>query len=225
MITQKWILFIIATLLCLQVHAEWPWKSAADQVKNGMTEQELRSTLGEPKGVISGGSKKTLMYDGVQIEVLNGEVINLPDDFSTQYKDGKKKHAKQKKTTLLTTKISKSTPTKKPPKNIYVMKGKDNRPIDHRRYTRSGAVTVVDFYADWCGPCKTLAPELDKLIRSHRGVALTKVNIGTWGSSIAEHYNVTSVPNVRVFDRKGNMIGPPTSNLSKIDTYIRQAKK
>jgi len=223
---------------------------AGIKVANGMTEQELLSALGEPKGIISGGARKTLMYDGVQIEILNGRVINLPDDFSTQLKNGQKKQAqkdafrtKQKKKGLVfhdgewmkpaekkkrqAARIAKAhRPAKKArASSSYVMRGKDNRPIDHSRYLRRGLVTVVDFYADWCGPCRTLAPKLDKLIKSHSGVVLQKVNIGNWGSSVAERYNVTSVPNVRVFDRNGNMVAPPTSNLGKIDANIKRAKK
>ncbi|MEN7973385.1 MAG: thioredoxin family protein [Verrucomicrobiota bacterium] len=257
------IILIAFGLFCTQSQAKW-WQKKSDStpagktksaeaettVANGMTEQDLIAVLGEPKGIISGGSKKTLMYDGVQIEILNGRVVNLPADFSTQLKEGQKEQekkesfwARQKKKGLVLhggdwmkpaerkrRQTSPAPAVRKPAKKInapsrYVMRGKDNRPIDHSRYVRRGQVTVVDFYADWCGPCRALAPELDKLIKNHKGVVLQKVNIGNWGSSVAERYNVTSVPNVRIFDRNGNMVAPPTSSLRTIDANIKRAKK
>jgi thioredoxin 1 len=88
-----------------------------------------------------------------------------------------------------------------------------------------GTITVVDFYATWCGPCKQMAPILDRLVSQQSGVVLRKVDIGDWGSSVAKKYNITSVPNVRVFDKHGKMIGAPTSDPNQVARYIEQAKQ
>ncbi|KAF9532183.1 thioredoxin-like protein [Crepidotus variabilis] len=66
--------------------------------------------------------------------------------------------------------------------------------------------TVVDFYADWCGPCKMLSPALTKLTaepnRSTNGQAydLLKVDIDTdEGQTLARQYDVAAVPTVIAF--------------------------
>jgi len=108
-------------------------------------------------------------------------------------------------------------------KSVFVMKDRQGKPISHTVYIRQGQVTVLDFYADWCGPCKQMDPALKALVKRH-GVALKKVDIVNWKSSTAKRYNVTSVPNVRVFDAGGDMVGPPTSSLRTIESYIIKAK-
>lgn len=57
---------------------------------------------------------------------------------------------------------------------------------------------VVDFYADWCGPCKMLAPVLEQLERDNDDVTFVKVNIEE-NPEIAEEYEVQSIPNVGFF--------------------------
>ena len=59
---------------------------------------------------------------------------------------------------------------------------------------------VVDFYADWCGPCHQIAPVLDGLSEDHAGlVAFAKVNIDE-EPEIASAYRVSSIPAVLLFD-------------------------
>ena len=59
---------------------------------------------------------------------------------------------------------------------------------------------VVDFYADWCGPCHQIAPVLDALSEDHDGlVRFAKVNIDE-EPEVASAYRVTSIPAVLLFD-------------------------
>jgi putative thioredoxin len=55
---------------------------------------------------------------------------------------------------------------------------------------------LVDFYATWCGPCKMLAPMLDKLVQEY-DVILTKVDIDE-NPDLAKTYGVQGVPDVRI---------------------------
>ncbi len=60
-------------------------------------------------------------------------------------------------------------------------------------------VVLVDFYADWCGPCKMLAPVLDELAKDVEGKAtVIKVNVDTEGE-LAQKYQVSSIPAIKVF--------------------------
>jgi thioredoxin 1 len=57
---------------------------------------------------------------------------------------------------------------------------------------------VVDFWAPWCGPCRMVAPELDKLAGRVDGVKFVKVNIDE-NSDLAVRYGVMSIPTIAKF--------------------------
>jgi thioredoxin 1 len=69
---------------------------------------------------------------------------------------------------------------------------------------------MVDFWADWCGPCKAIAPILDELAEELAGKALIcKVNVEEYGE-IAQRFGVSSIPNMKIFKNGvevGNVIG------------------
>ena len=57
---------------------------------------------------------------------------------------------------------------------------------------------VVDFFADWCGPCKMLSPVIEKLDAMNPDVDFYKVNIDE-NPSLAEEFEVQSIPNIVIF--------------------------
>ncbi|MDD5796480.1 MAG: thioredoxin [Oscillospiraceae bacterium] len=62
----------------------------------------------------------------------------------------------------------------------------------------SSKPAVVDFYADWCGPCKMLAPVINELSQEMSGCEFFKVNIDN-DADLASRYGVMSIPTVMVF--------------------------
>ncbi|MCI5774696.1 MAG: thioredoxin [Erysipelotrichaceae bacterium] len=52
---------------------------------------------------------------------------------------------------------------------------------------------LVDFYADWCGPCKMLAPVLEEVSQENGDVAIVKVNVDQ-AQELAMKFNVMSIP-------------------------------
>lgn len=97
------------------------------------------------------------------------------------------------------------------------------QPVDLKSLLPVGKVTVVDFYADWCGPCRKIGPSLEKIASENPDVVLVKVDIVKWGTPVTRQYNIKSVPNIRVFDRNGRQIGEPTHRLSAVQSCIEQA--
>ncbi len=58
---------------------------------------------------------------------------------------------------------------------------------------------VVDFWAEWCGPCKMIAPILEEIAVEQAGaVKITKLNVDE-NPSIAQRYGVMSIPTMLVF--------------------------
>ena len=97
--------------------------------------------------------------------------------------------------------------------------------VDISKHLALGNVTVVDFYADWCGPCRQLAPSLEQLARSDPEIALRKIDIVNWKMPVAQQYNVHSIPQVNVYNRGGSLVGTVTGpDIDKIKSYVAQAK-
>lgn len=60
-------------------------------------------------------------------------------------------------------------------------------------------VTLVDFFASWCGPCKMLAPVLDEVSKEVEGRAkVVKVDVDVLGD-LANKYRISSVPTIMIF--------------------------
>lgn len=60
----------------------------------------------------------------------------------------------------------------------------------------SSIPVVVDFYADWCGPCKMMSPVIDELASDYEGrVRIGKVNTDE-NRGVASKYNVMSIPTI-----------------------------
>lgn len=62
---------------------------------------------------------------------------------------------------------------------------------------RPGVTALIDFYADWCGPCKMLAPTIEQLAEELQDVVVGKVNVDE-NADIARTYGVMSIPTVVV---------------------------
>ncbi len=82
------------------------------------------------------------------------------------------------------------------------------------------SIVIVDFWADWCAPCKMLGPVLERIVKSHGGrVILVKVNIDD-NSDLAMQYGIKSIPSVKIF-KDGSVVKEfvgvlPENNINTI---------
>jgi thioredoxin 1 len=81
--------------------------------------------------------------------------------------------------------------------------------FDETIQSAPGAV-VVDFWAEWCGPCKMIAPILEEIATEHEGsVTIAKLNVDDH-PDLARRYDVMSIPTLLVFSEglmKKRLIG------------------
>ena len=78
---------------------------------------------------------------------------------------------------------------------------------------------VVDFYADWCGPCHMRAPTIDDFARRHAGEALVLMLDTDADQAIAGRFGIRGIPTVIVFDHgqeRGRHIG--VADLAKLES-------
>ncbi|MBV9484496.1 MAG: thioredoxin [Frankiaceae bacterium] len=84
---------------------------------------------------------------------------------------------------------------------------------------------LVDFWAEWCGPCKMIAPVLDEIAVEHADkITIAKVNIDE-NPEIARRYQIMSIPTMSVFSSGEvvkNIVGakPKAALLRDLEAYI-----
>ena len=84
-------------------------------------------------------------------------------------------------------------------------------------------LVVVDFYADWCGPCKNLGRILPQIAEKHPNVTFLKANVDE-STELAEHYRVEVIPQIKFFkeDTKelNTVVGSDPYGVDRICTEL-----
>jgi thioredoxin 1 len=62
---------------------------------------------------------------------------------------------------------------------------------------KSDKPVIIDFYADWCGPCKILGPTMEQIADERNDLKVVKINVDEEGE-LAQQFNVLSIPTIVV---------------------------
>ena len=88
---------------------------------------------------------------------------------------------------------------------------------------QSDLPVFVDFYADWCGPCKMMSPVIDKMADEFAGrIKVGKVNVDENGD-LAVKYGIMSIPNM-VFFKNGEVVDRIVGAIPKPQMQARFEK-
>ena len=83
----------------------------------------------------------------------------------------------------------------------------------------NSAITVIDFWAPWCGPCKSFAPTYEEVSSNHEDVLFAKVNTED-EQALGAQFNIRSIPtlmvirdNIVIFSQAGALAKPALEDL------------
>ena len=85
----------------------------------------------------------------------------------------------------------------------------------------SGKTVLVDFYADWCGPCRMVSPIVEEISEEREDIKVCKVNVDS-EPALAARFSVSSIPALMVF-KEGKAVrsevgaAPKTAILSMLE--------
>ena len=85
-------------------------------------------------------------------------------------------------------------------------------------------IVLVDFWAEWCGPCKSFAPTYEKVSADHEGVVFAKVDTEA-EQELAAYFQIRSIPTLMIFrDQIGIFSQPGALPEPALEDLIKQTK-
>ena len=97
--------------------------------------------------------------------------------------------------------------------------------VNFENVIKAQKLVIVDFYADWCGPCKMLSPVIANMAKEFTNINFYKVNVDR-ESILARKMNIQSIPTV-MFYKQGQLVNQFTGykNPQEIKTIINNFLK
>ncbi len=90
---------------------------------------------------------------------------------------------------------------------------------NYKEILESGKPVVIDFWATWCGPCRSIAPIVEELATEYEGrVIIGKYNVED-GDDLSVEYGIRSIPTLLFFDKTGNMVDKHVGTITR-DAFV-----
>ena len=89
-----------------------------------------------------------------------------------------------------------------------------NNEVELNEATKEG-ITIVDFYANWCGPCRMLSPVLEELEEENGNISIAKVDVDE-ARELAMKYKISAIPAL-LFFKDGELVSTEVGFMSKDD--------
>ena len=89
---------------------------------------------------------------------------------------------------------------------------------------RNNGITIVDFWAAWCGPCRMIAPILEEIDREVEDVTVMKVNVDN-EPALADRFAINAIPTL-IFFKNGELIKQKTGLYPRdaLDLIIKEIR-
>lgn len=92
----------------------------------------------------------------------------------------------------------------------------------NKEVLESEKIVFVDFYADWCGPCRITSPIIDEIAQEEKNIKFVKVNVDE-SPELANRYQVFSIPTFIIF-KNGQPIHQFVGAMSK-EGFLEEIEK
>ena len=90
---------------------------------------------------------------------------------------------------------------------------------NYKEILESCKPVVIDFWATWCGPCRSIAPIVEELATEYEGRAIIgKYNVEE-GDDLSVEYGIRSIPTLLFFDKTGNMVDKHVGTITR-DAFV-----
>ena len=112
-------------------------------------------------------------------------------------------------------------PTPNEPKNVSTLEMTDD---NFEQTLSKGGILFIDFWAQWCGPCRAFAPIFEQAAKKHSDIIFAKVNTDEQ-QGLAQAFDIQAIPTLAVF-RDGILVGQNAGSLpaSALEDAISQVK-
>jgi thioredoxin 1 len=87
---------------------------------------------------------------------------------------------------------------------------------------KSDKPVLIDFYADWCGPCKIIGPTMEQISEERKDIKVVKINVDEEGE-LAQSFNVMSIPTIVVM--KEGKVTNGTMGVQSKDRLLKLLEK
>jgi thiol-disulfide isomerase/thioredoxin len=122
------------------------------------------------------------------------------------------------------------SPPTKPPETADVVElvrdGSDLPSLEPHRVANK--VTVFDFHAAWCPPCRKVDEHLFPILAKRTDIAVRKINIGSWDTPVAERWlkQVPELPYLVIYDKQGKHVAAIAgAKLEELDLALAKASR